>query len=177
MAVKTMYSIIGRYTENGVDIVAYELQNDKDMTHRKFSREAVCYLIGKGAITNATGQIYKNSVYIRAQGTNFQDMKPIQIGDRDKKATRKLTNDQVLAQYAIVKKILDKNKVVGYMLQNRGGIQTPCGRQKVIQLANEGKIINAYTNAYNGNLLLRGKGINLNELESIDISEVKKKVS
>lgn len=163
------FYIIGRYAE-GKEITGYELQ-DKSGNHKKYTREAVCYLIGKGAIANASGQIHKTEVIIRGLGVDFSSLPLIQERDGSLKRTESLgrirkgtnTND-AMTQVLLVSRLDKGTTTIGYEVRTAGGQVKAISKAQAFELAKAGRIGNARVQMWNGKPLLRGIGVDLGSL-------------
>lgn len=170
-AKRTEYQIVGRYME-GKEIVGYHLQSIETGKSGRYSREQVCYLVGRDQVTNCTGQIYQDKVILRGKGMSLDDL-PVQYEDGDTrnmervgKIRRGTETSEAMEQFLIVGTLKAGRNTVGYVIQNAGCGIKKIPRQKVIELASAGKIGNARVQNYNGRILLRGVGCNLDELPS-----------
>lgn len=150
----TEYQITGRYTK-GKEVVGFHLQSITTGKSGKFPKEFVAYLIGKEQVTNCTAQIYKGRVLFRGKGISLDDLPSSPIDGEMDASAENLT---------VVGALRSGNRIVGYAVQNAGSGVAKYSRAKVIKLAQEGKITNARVQMYNGKPLLRGKGVNLDEL-------------
>lgn len=176
-AKRTEYQIVGRYMD-GKEVTAYHLQSLESGKAGRYTREQVCYLVGRDQITNCTGQIYGDKVILRGKGMSLEDL-PIQqengslsrttLVGKVKKGT---SADDAMTQLRIVGTLKSGRNTVGYIVQNAGCATKKLKREQVIELAKQGKIGNARVQNYNGSVLLRGVDCNLDELpiENIDSS-------
>lgn len=170
-AKRTEYQIIGRYM-NGKEVTAYHLQSIETGKASRFTREQVTYLVGRGQVTNCEGQLYQDKVLLRGKGISLDDL-PVQHESgviKNKEQNNKVRKDsstkQDIEQFLIVSTIKSGRNTVGYIIQNTGCSIKKVNRQQVIDLARRGKIINARVQMYQGKTLLRGVGVNLDELPS-----------
>lgn len=165
MSNKFYYQVVGRYMD-GKQVTAYHLQS-MDGKAGKYTKEQVAFLIGNGQITNCTAQIYKDKLLLRGKGISLDDL-PVQYEDGDTRNVDKIkrgaTVTDVMEQLLIVSSIKLGRNTVGYVLQNNGGGTKKIKREQVIELASQGKIKNARVQNYQGKVLLRGVGCNLDEL-------------
>ena len=170
MAAKRMeYQIVGRYMD-GKEVTGYHLQSIETGKAGKFTREQVCYLVGRDQVTNCTGQIYKDKVLLRGNGMSLDDL-PIQYEDGSMKNTEALgkikkgtTTSQAMEQFQIVGTIRSGRNTVGYVIQNAGCGIKKIRRAQLISLVEQGKVGNARLQNYQGKVLLRGVGCNLDQL-------------
>ena len=173
-AKRTEYQIVGRYM-SGKEVVGYHLQSIDTGKSGRYTKEQVCWLVGRDQITNCTGQIYQDKVLLRGKGMSLEDL-PVQYDDGDTrnmeqlgKIRRGTSVPNAMEQFMIVGTIKSGRNTVGYVVQNAGCGIKKLKRQQVIELASAGKIGNARVQNYNGNVLLRGVGCNLDELPSENI--------
>lgn len=170
MAAKRIeYQIVGRY-KDGKEVTDYHLQSIDSGKSGKFSREIVCYLAGRGQITNCTAQVYKDQVILRGNGMSLDDL-PIINEDgelknadglgRVKKGTSAV---DALEMFNIVGIVKSGRTVAGYVLQNAGCGIKKFKRPQVIEMARAGKIGNARVQTSNGREILRGIDCKLDEL-------------
>lgn len=157
------YYIIGRYA-NGKEVTAYELQ-EKSGQHKKYTREAVCFLIGKGAIANATGQMHKAEVIIRGSGVDFSKLPVVQEKDGSLTRTESLGRvrkgtdaSQAMTQVLLVGRVDKGTTTIGYEVSTAGGQIKQISREQTLQLAKAGRIGNARVQMWQGKPLLRGVG-------------------
>lgn len=169
--VKVSYSIVGRYM-NGKEVTGYQIQSTKGESKR-VTREQLCLLVGRGDITNCTGQVYKKKVILKGKGININDLPIVDEKNSKVKNTDKIgavkkgtSNTDAVNQLMIVRKIVSGGKPVGYVLRNAGGAERKIKRDEVVTLAKDGGIGNARVQMYKGKPLLRGVGVNLNDLPS-----------
>lgn len=176
-AKRVEYQIVGRYM-SGKEVVAYHLQSIETGKSGRYTREQVCYLVGRDQITNCTGQIYQDKVLLRGKGMSLDDL-PVQYDDGDTRnlervgKVRKGTEiHEAMEQFMIVGTLKSGRNVVGYVIQNAGCGIKRIKRQQVIELAKQGKIGNARIQMYDGKPLLRGVGCNLDELpfENVNVN-------
>lgn len=170
-AKRTEYQIVGSYMD-GKEVTAYHLQSIETGKAGRYSREQVAYLVGRDQITNCVGQIYQDKLLLRGKGMSLEDL-PVQQEDGTLKRTdnigkvrRGTSAADAMEQWMIVGTIKSGKNTVGYVVQNAGCGIKRVKRQQVIELARAGKIGNARVQMYNGNELLRGVNVNLDELPS-----------
>lgn len=176
MAKRVEYQIVGRYM-NGKEITGYHLHSMETGKSKRFTKEQVCFLVGRGQVTNCTGQIYNDKVLLRGNGMSLDDL-PVQYEDgtsrnMDRVGKVRANTDaaSAMTQFLIVGTIKSGRNTVGYVIQNAGCGIKRIKRQQVIELAQAGKIGNARVQTYQGKVLLRGVGCNLDELPSELMSE------
>lgn len=174
-AKKTEYQIVGRYM-SGKSVVGYHLQSLETGKSGRFTKEQVYYLVGNDQVTNCTGQIYKDDVLLRGKGISLDEL-PVKYEDGDMKNTEQLgkikkgTNAaDAMEQLMITKVIKNGRKVEKVVLSNSGGGNTEVTYPELIEMAKAGKIGNARVQQYQGKDILRGVGVNLNEIPTEQIN-------
>lgn len=175
MARKTMYQIVGRYMR-GAEVTGYHLQSIENGKSKKYTREQVCWLVGRGQVTNCEGQLYQDKVLLRGIGVSLEDLPVQQESGEIQRANsvhnirKSDTGTDVMTKLFITQSITDGRNVVGYVVTNSGGGTANLSRAQVLELAKDGKLGNASFQTSNGKPILRGVGINLNELPSIKVN-------
>lgn len=166
---KIEYTIVGRYMD-GNTVTGYHLQALGQGKAGRYSREQVCFLVGRGQVNNCNGQIYKDKVILRGVGCNLDDL-PVQQEGGDIRNTDSIgrvkkgtSAADVMSQLMLVGSIVQGKNTIGYIVRNAGGATKNYRRDEVIQLAKDGNIGNARVQSYQGKDLLRGVGCNLNDL-------------
>ena len=176
MAAKRIeYQVVGRYM-NGKEVEAYHIQSLESGKSMKINKNQMAYLVGREQITNCEGQIYKDKVLYRGVGISLDDLPTKQVdGELSKTDSvghirRGDTAEDAMTKLMIVGTIAKGKYTVGYQVKNAGGAIKRLGRDDILKLAQEGKIGNARVQMYQGKPLLRGVGVNFNELpcERID---------
>lgn len=172
MAQRTQYQIVGRYMD-GKEVVAYHLQSLETGKAGRYTREQVCYLVGRDQVTNCTGQIYQDKVLLRGVNCALEDL-PVQYEngetrnmDRMGKVRRNETSQTSMEKVRIVGCSRQGHNIVGYMLSNAGGAQKMVPRETAIKMAEAGLIGNARVQSYNSQKILRGVGCDLNQLPTV----------
>lgn len=175
-AQRIQYQIVGRYM-NGKTVTGYHLQSIDTGKAGKYTKEQVCFLVGRDQVTNCSCQIYKDGVLLRGKGMSLDDL-PVQYEDGKMKNTENMgkiakdaTASDVMTKFTIVGKLTSGRKTVGYVVQNAGLGIKKVKRSQVIELAKAGKIANARVQVYQGKDILRGVGCNLDELPAESIGE------
>ena len=173
---RTEYQIVGRYMD-GKEVTGYHLQSMETGKSGRYTREQVAYLVGRDQITNCVGQIYQDKVLLRGKGMSLEDL-PVQQEDGTLKRTENIgeirkgtTASDAMEQWLIVGTIKSGKNTVGYVVQNAGCGIKKVKRQQVLDLARNGKIGNARVQMYNDRELLRGVGVNLDELPSEHVDD------
>lgn len=169
---RVQYQIVGRYL-NGTEVTGYHLQSIDTGKAGKYTREQVCYLVGRDQVTNCTGQIYQDKVLLRGKGISLEDLPAVNEKGNTKnmdKVPKKSTVEQAIERFRIVGSLKDGRNTVGYVIQNAGGGTAKITRDQTIELISQGKIANARVQNYNGKVLIRGVGCSLDELPSQQIN-------
>lgn len=170
-AKRVEYQIVGRYMD-GKEVTGYHLQSLSTGKAGRFTREQIAFLVGRGQITNCTGQLYGDRVLLRGVGCNLDSL-PVQQEDGSLSRTdqighvRKGTSAvDAMTQMMIIGTINQGRNTVGYVVRNAGGRVAKISRKSVIEYARAGRIGNARVQMNNGVELLRGVNCNLNDLPS-----------
>lgn len=184
------YKVTGRYMD-GQKIIGYHLVGE-DGSQSQETKERVIWLIGKGIITNMRIQIGQNKeVIIRGKGVNLNNLPvydAIKQQYRDDDISQSAANTKVpvskdisdaspMGQFTIVKRIMFKNKCLGYEVSDYSGTITRMKRDNVIQLAVQKLISNAIAQKYKKpnkmipDIILRGVGCDLSKLPILIITE------
>lgn len=163
------YTIVGRYMD-GIKVAGYHLL-ENDGSARRFSREQVIYLVGRGDVANCKGQIYKEEVLLRGVGVNLNDLPVVNDRTGGMKNTENLgrvargaTTEQALAQFLIVGRIVVDGKTIGFTVRNAGGVEYNLKREKVELMASKLMIGNARVQTYKGRNILRMMGCAIADL-------------
>ena len=183
-----LYKVTGRYMD-GQNVIGYHLVGEDD-SQSKESKDRVIYLIGKGIITNMRVQIgTDDKVIIRGKGVNLNNLPVYDIGKdkfRNSEQSQIAAHSNVsvpnsnaaqMGQYRIVKRIMLKNKCLGYEVQDYTGALTRKKRSQVIQLATQRLLSNAIVQKYQKDaestpeLILRGVGCDLTKLPVLIVDE------
>lgn len=189
MAERNEYQMVGRYFV-GNEITAYALTNTADGSTKKYSKEQVVLLIGRGQVENVEGQVYKDDVLLRGTNGFSINKLPTKLDTEALERTGQEKDGQetdgtepnpntyfdvppILRLEAVAK---NGRSVVAYLVFNKLKNQYKAlSRQKVIKLASEKKVENAYTQKDSRSeegILLRGLGCNLNELRAMTPEEM-----
>lgn len=174
---KLEYQIVGRYMD-GKEVTGYHMQCLSNGRNDRYTKEQVCFLVGKGQVTNCSGQIYKDKVLLRGVGMSLDEL-PIQREDGSLSRTdsvgkirRGATAADVMTQLMLTKAIVSGRNVIGYVVTNAGGGTHNASRAQILELAKNGRIGNARYQESNGRPILRGVNINLNELPTVTAEEL-----
>lgn len=168
-AKRVEYQIVGRYMD-GKEVTAYHLQSIDTGKAGKYSREQVAYLVGRGQVTNCSGQIYQDRVLFRGVGCSLDDL-PVQQEDGTLSRlsgvghVRKGTsNEDAMTQVMLAGRIVRGRNVLGYIVKNAGGATATVNKDRLLELAKNGRIGNARVQNYAGKQILKGVNCNLQEL-------------
>ena len=171
MANRIQYQIVGRYMD-GTEVTGYHLQSMDTGKSGKYTREQTIYLVGRGQVTNCSGQIYQDKVLLRGVGISLESL-PVKQENGDitrtegvGKIRKGASAADVMTQLMIVKLVVSGTNVVGYVLRNAAGQEKAMPRNVVLELAKQNKLGNARLQDYNG-LSLRGINQNLKDLPRI----------
>jgi len=172
------YSVVGRYMV-GSEVTAYHIVGEDGSQH-KVTKEQLILLADRGLMLNCRIQMYNGKPLLRGKGVNLGEL-PV-FDEKSGKLKRMDTvpavrpkgkeSSNVLGQIYIVGRITQGTSVVQYITRDNGGVERILSRQKVLELAQRKLIANATVQKYNGRLLLRGVGINLERLPSIPIESL-----
>lgn len=186
MAERKEYQMVGRYNK-GNEITAYALTNTSDGTTKKYSKEQVVLLVGRGQVDKVDGQVYKDDVLLRGIGGFSINKLPTKVDidaiENTDEASEAIAGEPNPSTYFDVPPILrldavakSGRSVIAYLVFNKmKNTSKALSRQKVIKLASEKKIENAFTqkdSRSEGGLLLRGLGCSLNDLRPMTPEEM-----
>lgn len=169
MATKILYQIVGRYM-NGSEVTGYHLQSMETGKQGKYTKEQTIFLVGRGQVTNCSGQIYQDKVILRGVGVSLEDLPVKQENgslsrtDLIGKVRKGTSSEDAMIQAMVVGSIVDGRNVVGYILKNAGGGTIKAPRDRVIELARNGRIGNMRVQQSNGKDIIRGVGVDLGKL-------------
>lgn len=167
------YRIVGR-SMNGTNVTGYYLQDAQSGNKSSYcTREQLIFMLGRGQIQNAEGQLCNNRVLIRGKGVNLDSL-PVRYENtaRDAKGTNE-NSDKV----NIVRIIVDSNDnriIVGYTIVNSRGIMENVDRNTAVELAKQNRLGNARCQVYKGNYIIRGSGVDLGKLPRIKLRDIDK---
>lgn len=168
------YQIVGRYM-NGKEVTGYHLQSIDTGKSGKYTKEQVCFLVGRDQVTNCSAQLTADSIILRGNGISLNEL-PVQYEDGTTKNMEQLgrikhgaSAQDAMAMFMLVGSIKQGRNTVGYVVQNAGCGIRKLKKQQVIELAQQGKIGNARVQMYQGKPLLRGVGCDLGDLPSENI--------
>lgn len=187
----TIYRVTGRYMD-GQKLIGYHLVGE-DGSQAQEGRDRVIWLIGKGIISNMRIQLGNDGeAIIRGKGINLNTLP---VFDPNKNKYRNTENSQAVAhsnvsvksssvqdvspmgQYKIVRRIMLKNKCLGYELQDYSGAVSRKKREDVMKLAVQKLVCNAVAQRYTRpdsstpELILRGVNCDLGKLPILIVNE------
>lgn len=177
MGVKRVeYQIIGRYM-NGTEVTAYHLMSLESGKSGRYTREQVVFLVGRGQVTNCTGQLYQDKVLLRGNGCSLEDL-PVQQEDGSLRNSEQLghirkgtTGTEAMQQLILIGCFVKGRNTVGYRVRNAGGGEATLNREELLELARNGQIGNARVQQYNGKPILKGVGCDLKKLPRVDVTQ------
>lgn len=186
-----IYNVTGRYMD-GQKVVGYHLVGE-DGSQAQEGKDRIIWAIGKGIISNMRIQIGNNKeIIIRGKGINLNNL-PVydqkkqqfrndnvsQLAANTKVPTVKSSENEAnpMGQYKILKRIMIKNRCIGYEVQDFSGRITRKKRDTVIKLALQKLISNAVANKYTKSgsnvpeLVLRGVDCDLSKLPILIVAD------
>ena len=172
---RVQYQIVGRYMD-GTSVTGYQMQSIETGKSGKFTREQAAFLVGGGQVTNCDASIYQDKVIFKGIGVSLESLPIIRDGkvsntDRIGHVRRDVTPEQAVNQLMISGVIVSGRNTVGYVIRNAGGQEKKIKREDCLKLASQNRLGNARIQNYNGKVILRGVGVNLNELPVINIGK------
>lgn len=172
---RVQYQIVGRYMD-GTSVTGYQMQSIETGKSGKFTREQAAFLVGRGQVTNCDASIYQDKVIFKGIGVSLESLPIIRDGkvsntDRIGHVRRDVTPEQAVNQLMISGVIVSGRNTVGYVIRNAGGQEKKIKREDCLKLASQNRLGNARIQNYNGKVILRGVGVNLNELPVINIGK------
>ena len=166
---RELYQIVARWMD-GKKVIGYQLLCLDNMKRYRRSKEQVVFLVGRGQITNCTGQLYNDGVLLRGKGVDLEQLPKFQANgeltntENLGRIRRGTSAEDAVNQLIIVGRVKNGRSVSAYVLQNVGGGRAIVTRDEVIERARRGEIGNARVQRYNGELLLKGVNCSLDQL-------------
>lgn len=162
-----MYRVVGRYM-NGSNVTGYHLIGS-DGSQIRVTKDYIVYLIGKGVVENMRVQANGNKLILRGRGVNLNELP---IYDEKREEFRGNNKGKVISmgEMVVTKRIMYKNKCLGYMVRDVSGKEWKLSREKVKELALKKMIKNVTAQKYRDpnsgevKLILRGVGCDLSKL-------------
>lgn len=185
MSAKLEYQIVGRYM-SGNEVVGYHLNCMSNGKSAMYTKEQVAFLVGRNQVTNCQGQIYKDRLLLRGVGISLdslptkmvnQEGSALKNTDSLGKIRRGTSDENAMSQWIVVSSIVSGRNNIGYVVQNAGGGTANIPRAKILELAKAGRIGNVRYQESNGRPILRGVGINLNELPVVSAESLGIKIN
>lgn len=172
---RVQYQIVGRYMD-GTSVTGYQMQSIETGKSGKFTREQAAFLVGRGQVTNCDASIYQDKIIFKGIGVSLESLPIIRDGkisntDRIGHVRKDVTPEQAVNQLMISGVIVSGRNTVGYVIRNAGGQEKKIKREDCLKLASQNRLGNARIQNYNGKVILRGVGVNLNELPVINIGK------
>lgn len=176
MAKRTEYVLVGRYMD-GRRVTGYHLQDISTGKNGQYSVDQFAYLVGRGQVTNCTGQIYQDTVLYRgANGTEINSL-PVQHADGSLSRAdgaghlrKGDTAQDAMNKLMLVGKIVQGRNTVGFVVRNMGGQTKNLSYNDTFELVRAGRVGNAKAQMYEGKPLIKGNGVNLNELPVMEMN-------
>lgn len=164
---KIELNIVGKL-RNGQEIDKYIAKDSEGHTYYLTREEMIVYG-SRGNIKNIRIQVSNGKSIIRGKGIDLNTLPEMNINTGNiRQGKAKET-----AEFIIVKKIIDKGKLIGYQLKNKAGAIKNISKADTLKLADSGKIKNAKVekriNSQNNSIEMRLIGINcdLNKVASL----------
>lgn len=158
------YQVIGRCPV-GVRVKAYVLKNVHNGEVQVIDKDTVYRMAMQKRIVNCSAQEYDGKIVFKGIKFKLTDLPNYNIDGTLQVRDRKQNKHEDLVISSRI--VLGKN-TIGYILSRRdtsGNIQrAKVTREKVIELAREGKITNARVQRLNNKFLLRGVSCELSQL-------------
>lgn len=172
---RVQYQIVGRYMD-GTSVTGYQMQSIETGKSGKFTREQAAFLVGRGQVTNCDASIYQDKIIFKGIGISLESLPIIRDGkvsntDRIGHVRKDVTPEQAVNQLMISGVIVSGRNTVGYVIRNAGGQEKKIKREDCLKLASQNRLGNARIQNYNGKVILRGVGVNLNELPVINVGK------
>ena len=161
---------------DGTSVTGYQMQSIETGKSGKFTREQAAFLVGRGQVTNCDASIYQDKIIFKGIGVSLESLPIIRDGkvsntDRIGHVRKDVTPEQAVNQLMISGVIVSGRNTVGYVIRNAGGQEKKIKREDCLKLASQNRLGNARIQNYNGKVILRGVGVNLNELPVINVGK------
>lgn len=164
------YQVVGVF-KDGKQVVKYQIQSMENDKTQTVDLEAFAFLVGQGRITNCSGQINNGSL-VKRFNCDTKKIPILHINSGEVTNTDAVGNirngktaEDIMNQLNITACIRKGKNIVAYILTNNGGAQSIIARQKVMSLAQEGRIGNARHQYNNNESILKGdNGLKLRQL-------------
>lgn len=188
MGMMNTYRVVGRYM-SGKEIIGYHFLCS-DNSSLPLDREKTIYLINKGLVENMRLSSSNGEIIIRGKGVNLNALPVYDLNKeqyRSDKASQNVAATSVkdrngnvqnnMGQYKIVKRIMQKNNCIGYVVIDNSGNESKLSRKTIMELAANKRIANAVVNKVIDNstgeisFALRGVGCKLAQLPIMIVSD------
>lgn len=164
--INARYEITGRIVD-GVKVIGYillnRLNNQKEI---RYTNDVKSLAINKN-IYNCSAQVYDGKIILKGINCKLSQLDKYDINgnkiDKQIKNNKKQNKPNIM----IVGRIMDNRNIIAYVVKYIKDSQVreiSLEKDKVIELASKGKIINATTQMLDGKIILRGLGDNLSKL-------------
>lgn len=163
------YEIMGRITE-GTTVIAYIVKNRESDDVINISKEDTEQLALNKQIYNCHAQVYGNLVNLK--GINCKLSKLPKYDKDGNELEVKYRKKRKQADLILTARIVQGRTVVGYRVSKIDNLDdyVHLTRDKVMELAKDGKIINAKVQKSNGKVLLRSNnGYNISKLKDLEV--------
>lgn len=175
----TVYRVTGRYM-TGSEISAYHLVDENGST-LIVNRDKAILMISRGQIENMRVQYSGDDVIIRGKGINLNKLPVYDLNKAQFRGnnapqsgtTKRTSSNNPMSQYRITKRIMYKTSCVGYVVQDASGREFRLTRDKTVEFAVKGLILNAEAQKYTPagsnetKLLIRGINCDIRSLPTI----------
>ena len=184
------YRVVGRYMA-GKEVTGYHFIGS-DGSELSMSKDDTIMMINRNLVDNMRVQpdYTNNNIIIRGKGINLNTLPVYDLNKqkfRGNQASNQAANASVnvargvndgrnMAQFTIIKRIMDGNNCIGYIVKDFSGSEKKLSKKQIFELAKNKRISNAVvqrsTNMTNGvpDLILRGVGCNLRQLPSVIVT-------
>lgn len=182
------YMVVGRYMD-GTRVVGYHLKLSNG-THKRYSREALAFLVAEGVVLNCSGRIEESNggsiQFCGKNGTNLQTLPVQKVSELPKKKQESNVEshehmDKILKSKENKMNIThlvchdsDSRIVLGYIVKNADGRQSYVDRREILKIAACGLIANVRVQKANGKVILRSADNNnkISNLPRVKYSKV-----
>lgn len=152
------YRILARCVK-GTNVLGYKII-DSSGEIKLLDKDKVEELALNKQIDNCSAQLVNGKVYLKGINCQLRNLPSIKIG--------KTNNKEISNKYEIVARIDDGKSNIGYRVKDCNGKIYDLSRDIIINLARDGKIINARAQLSNGNMVLRSYKTS-RSLKSLDV--------
>lgn len=165
--VGAIYEIIGRVV-NGTSVPAYMLKDRRNNQARAVEKTIVEQLALNKQIYNCTGQIYNNIVNLKGINCKLSKLPKYDIHGKLIPECENITQTKKVGDLQLIGKIQDGRVIKAYVVcaVSDESKRKIISRDKVLSLAQSGRIINAKSQRNGNEIVLRGNnGFNLSQLQ------------